>query len=139
MAAFGVHLIKVPSVPTAVSARPPFLPFIAADRGLAVAWMLALTWFGSRDPKITGHGHIEYKRIMHATFAYSARPQSSSYLFKLELPRSYLLVMMPVGLAAVVGSRFGWRRWLHRQRDAGHYHVTGPRRRQHPHCDRVAA
>ncbi len=29
--------------------------------------------------------------------------------------------MMPVGIAAVVGSRFGWRRWLHRQRDAGHY------------------
>jgi hypothetical protein len=45
----------------------------------------------------------------------------ASYLFKLELPRSYLLIMMPAGLAALLASRFAWRRWLHRQRDAGAY------------------
>ena len=39
----------------------------------------------------------------------------ASYLFKLDLPRSYLLIMMPAGLVALLASRFGWRRWLHRQ------------------------
>ena len=99
------------------------LPYVALTAVLLVVWMLALTWFGSRDPKSSATAQLEYKRIMQATFAVFGAVAIASYLFKLELPRSYLLVMMPAGLAALLGSRFGWRRWLHRQRDAGALHV----------------
>ena len=116
-----VHLIRFPAVTGDGSIAQIYVPYVALTAVLLVVWMLALTWSGSRDHKTIGYGATEYKRIMHATFAVFGAAAIASYLFKLELPRSYLLVMMPVGLAAILGSRFGWRRWLHGQRSAGRY------------------
>ena len=65
---------------------------------LLVVWLFALTWFGSRDQKTIGYGAVEYRRVIQATFAVFGVAAIASYLFKLELPRSYLLVMMPVSL-----------------------------------------
>ena len=101
------------------------MPYVALTAVLLVVWMLALTWSGSRDPKTIGYGAVEYKRIIQATFAVFGAVAIASYLFQLELPRSYLLVMMPAGLVALLASRFVWRRWLHRQR--GRRHVPCPR------------
>ena len=70
-AALGVHLIELPAIPTAVSAKPSYLPFIAATAGLAIAWMVALNWSGSRDRNVIGYGSIEYKRIIQASLACS--------------------------------------------------------------------
>jgi len=85
------------------------------------AWMFALAWSGSRDPTTIGYGAIEYHRVIQATFGVFGVAAIASYLLKVDLPRSYLLVMMPVGLAALLAARFGGRRWLHRQRDTGRY------------------
>jgi exopolysaccharide biosynthesis polyprenyl glycosylphosphotransferase len=89
--------------------------------GILLAWMLTLTWSGSRDKKSIGYGALEYKRIIHATFAVFGVMAIVSYLFKLEISRGYLLVMMPVGLAALVLTRYAWRKWLHRRRASGEY------------------
>ena len=97
------------------------MPFVALTAVIVIVWMLALAWSGSRDPTTIGYGAVEYHRVIQATFAVFGMAAIASYLLKVDLPRSYLLVMMPVGLAALLAARFGARRWLHRQRDTGRY------------------
>jgi exopolysaccharide biosynthesis polyprenyl glycosylphosphotransferase len=98
-----------------------YLSDAAMTVALLVIWLLALTWIGTRDRRSIGYGPVEYRRVVHATFVVFGLVAIASYMWKLELPRSYLSVMMPVGLGVLLGSRFVWRRWLHRRRDVGEY------------------
>ena len=120
-AALGVHLIEVPTIPTAVSSTPWHLSFIALTAALAVAWMVALSWSGSRDGKVTGHGHLEYKRVIQSSLGLFGMVAIVSFLFQADLPRSYMVIMLPAGLVCLLATRYLWRRWLHRQRDTGRY------------------
>jgi len=117
-AGIGVHLYE-PPIPTRVSSAPSYLPFVGATVVLGLAWLVALSWSGSRDAKIVGHGPVEYKRVIQASLSLFGLVAIGSYLFQLDLPRSYLLIMLPAGLAALTASRYLWRRWLHRRRDHG--------------------
>src|SRR5664279_879320 len=121
VAAQVVHLTRFPPVGADGAIDRSLVPLVALTATLVIVWMLALTWFGSRDPTTIGYGAIEYHRVIRATFTVFGVAAIASYLLKVELPRSYLLVMMPVGLAVLLGARFGCRRWLHRQRDTGRY------------------
>ena len=94
-------------------------PPLVLTAALLLVWMLALTWSGSREPTTIGYGTGEFNRIIAATFAAFGVAAIASYLVKFDLPRSYLLLMMPVGLAALLVSRIGCRRWLHVKRDSG--------------------
>src|SRR4029078_3374835 len=98
-----------------VLGEPTYLPYWALTLALLLVWALALSWNGSRDPKSIGYGPLEYKRIIQATFAVFGVAAISSYLFRLELPRSYLLIMMPAGLAALLASPFVWGRRVDRR------------------------
>ncbi len=119
--ALVVHLIRFPPVGADGAIDPRLVPFVGLTATLVIVWMLALAWSGSRDPTTIGYGAIEYHRVIQATFAVFGMAAIASYLLKVDLPRSYLLVMMPVGLAALLAARFGARRWLHRRRDTGQY------------------
>jgi len=122
VASLVIHLFRFPAVSTEDGLiDDASVPYVALTSVVLIIWMLALTWFGSRDPKAIGYGATEYKRIIHATFAVFGGLAIVSFLFKLGLPRSYLLIMMPLGLLAVVATRFAWRRWLRGQRIAGRY------------------
>jgi exopolysaccharide biosynthesis polyprenyl glycosylphosphotransferase len=121
VAALVVHLLRFPPGTADGAAGPGSLPYVALTAVIVTAWMFALAWSGSRDPTTIGYGAIEYHRVIQATFAVFGVAAIASYLLKVDLPRSYLLVMMPVGLAALLAARFGGRRWLHRQRDTGRY------------------
>jgi len=119
-AAIGVHLVQ-PQVSRSAFTSDSLNPtFVALTAGLLVVWLIALH-FSGRDPKTIGHGPTEYKQILHATLVVFGLVAITAYLFQLDLPRSYLLVMMPAGLTAVLASRFIWRRWLHHRRDLGDY------------------
>ena len=119
-AAIGVHLVQ-PQVSRSAFTSDSLNPsFVALTAGLLVVWLIALN-FSGRDPKTIGHGPTEYKQIVHATLVVFGLVAIAVYLFQLDLPRSYLLVMMPAGLTAVLASRFVWRRWLHHRRDLGEY------------------
>ena len=121
LASVMVLFIRMPAA-TPEEVIDQFSPsYLCLTGGLVIIWMLALTWSGSRDKKSIGYGALEYKRIMHATFAVFGVMAIISYLFKLEISRGYLLIMMPVGLAALLLTRYTWRRWLHRKRAAGEY------------------
>ena len=121
VAALVVHLTRFPPVGADGAIDRNLVPFVALTATLVIVWMLALTWSGSRDPTTIGYGAVEYHRVIRATFTVFGVAAIASYLLKFDLPRSYLLVMMPVGLAALLAARFGCRRWLHRQRDTGRY------------------
>jgi len=120
-AAIGVHLIELPAIPTAVSTKPSYLPFIAATAGLAIAWMVPLNWSGTGEGTVIGHGPTEYKRVIQASLSLFGLVAIGSYLFQLDLPRSYLIIMLPAGLFSLLTTRYLWRRWLHRRRDSGTY------------------
>jgi exopolysaccharide biosynthesis polyprenyl glycosylphosphotransferase len=115
-----VHLVRTPAT-EADGLLNQYLPYAAMTAALLVLWLLALTWFGTRDRRTIGYGPAEYRQVIQATFGVFGVVAIASYLSNLELPRSYLLVMMPVGLGIVLSARFAWRRWLHRQRDAGEF------------------
>jgi len=116
--AAGVHLFA-PPIPTRISAEPTHLPFLAATALLVVVWLLALDWSGSRDGTVTGHGPTEYKRVIQASLSVFGLAAIGSFLFDLNLPRSYVILMLPAGLAMLLASRYVWRRWLFRRRDDG--------------------
>ena len=120
-AAFGAHLVHFGSNTTRISRDPDYLPYLALTVLLAVLWMLALQWGGSRDAEVVGHGPEEYKRVLQTSVGLFGLIAISSYVFKLQLPRAYVLVMLPAGLAALTMSRFTWRRWLHSHRLNGRF------------------
>lgn len=121
-AAVGVHMVHLNDLRgDPLSAEAGGLPFLTLTVSLVVVWFAALTLGGTRQPTAVGHGPVEYKRIAQITLSVFGGTAILSYLFALWLPRSYLLIMMPAGLVALVMSRYVWRRWLHARRDFGHF------------------
>ena len=120
-AAVGAHLVHMGAASTRLSRDPDSLPFIALTLILAVAWMCALHWSGTRDAEVVGHGPEEYKRVVQTSVGLFGLVAICSYVFDLHLPRAYVLVMLPAGLVALLLGRFTWRRWLHSHRLNGRY------------------
>lgn len=120
-AAAGAHMVQSSSLFAGVRLSPVNPGFIATSAGIVVLWLVILQLFESRDAKITGLGAEEYKRVLNATFVVFAIVAMVSYLFKLELPRSYLLIVMPAGMVGLIAGRWLWRRWLQHQRDLGEF------------------
>lgn len=85
------------------------------------AWVLLLWMFQTRSPKVLGTGATEYKRVAHATAAAFGVLAMLFVVFQWSGIRMILLVALPVGLLSLITARWGWRRWLARQREFGHY------------------
>jgi exopolysaccharide biosynthesis polyprenyl glycosylphosphotransferase len=120
-AAAGAHFVQS-SISHSSREVDPFAPrYLATTGAVVLLWALVLSVFDSRSAKVIGFGSEEYKRVLNATFVVFALVTMVSYLFRLDLPRSYLLVVMPAGLLGLVAGRFIWRRWLQIQRDRAHY------------------
>lgn len=115
-AATGAHMVHLGTLTSRVSRDADSLPFIALTVCLAFGWMLALHWGGTRDTEVVGYGPEEYKRLVNTSVGLFGLIAICSYVFDLNLPRAYVLVMLPAGLVGVVASRFIWRRWLQVQR-----------------------
>lgn len=83
------------------------------------AWMTLLALAHTREPSVVGAGAAEYMRIGHATgFAFGIL---STVFILAQLPglRAQLIIALPVGLVALVLSRWLWRRWLIHERERG--------------------
>jgi len=81
--------------------------------------VLCLDVFETRDRHIVGHGVVEYRRIISATFFVFAILITVAFFLRIEVARSIFLVALPVGLAALLVGRWGWRQWLRRRQKAG--------------------
>jgi len=88
---------------------------------LIVVWFVALALFGTREPRAIGSGSTEYKLVVDATIRFFGVVAIVAYLLKIDLARGYLIVALPVGLVALLVSRWLWRQWLSAQRGRGLY------------------
>lgn len=118
-AAFGVHVVRFGDLASRLSREPARTGYIALTVGLSALWLLSLELSGSRNSRLVGQGPMEYKRVVEATLSLFGLVAICSYVFALDLPRAYVLIMMPAGLLAILAGRFAWRRWLHRLRSVG--------------------
>ena len=79
---------------------------------ILISWNFFLWFTNSRDVKILGFGADEYKRIVNATFLSFTLIAITSYIFKLEISRSFILITYSLGLITLFVLRRVLRRRL---------------------------
>lgn len=99
--------------------------------GTVLIWLAMLSLGHTRSSEVTGSGANEYKRVAHAS-GYAFGVLAILFLvFPWQQLRFELLFTLPAGTVALLIGRWGWRKWLSRQRRCGHYSkhaiVTGTR------------
>ncbi|MET3902813.1 sugar transferase [Paenarthrobacter sp. 4246] len=92
---------------------------LAMGLTLGVVWLAALEVYRTRDPKVLGVGPEEYKRVLSASFRVFGFLGIVAVVFRLEDVSSFVLVSLPLGLVALTGSRWGFRRWLSHEKSRG--------------------
>jgi exopolysaccharide biosynthesis polyprenyl glycosylphosphotransferase len=88
---------------------------------LTGAWMIALSIAGSRDSRVIGTGPVEYRRIVDASLKLFGVLAILAFLLHIDPARSYVLLAFPLGVIALVLSRWIWRQWLRHERARGGY------------------
>jgi exopolysaccharide biosynthesis polyprenyl glycosylphosphotransferase len=97
------------------------LSYTAVSVLMILAWVTILAVFGTRDSRIIGTGTNEYKRVVDATVRLFGIVAIIAFLSQLSLARGYIVMAFPVGLLALLASRWMWRQWLSAQRLNGRY------------------
>jgi exopolysaccharide biosynthesis polyprenyl glycosylphosphotransferase len=88
---------------------------------IAVAWPVALGVYGSRDASVLGIGAEEYRRVVAASTHLFAVLAIAALIFSDWLPVRIFALVFGTGLVALLGVRWGSRRWLNKQREMGLY------------------
>jgi exopolysaccharide biosynthesis polyprenyl glycosylphosphotransferase len=86
--------------------------YLVFSGAIVAAWLLILTWDGSRDHRVVGLGPEEYKRVATAGFRLFGAVAITSYAFQLQVARGFVVVAFPVGTLGLLVSRWMWRYWL---------------------------
>ena len=103
-----------------ILAADPWL-LVRVPLSTAIVWMIMLSLFNTRESSVAGIGVTEYKRVAHATgFAFGLLA-IAYVVFEWVGIRTQLFYALPIGLLALLTSRWMWRRWLLRQRERGRY------------------
>ncbi len=93
--------------------------FISA--GIIALWMLVIGVTGSRGPRVIGIGTTEYRILVDWGLRLLLITASIFYFLKLDVARGYVLLAFPIGIAALLASRWLWRQWLRVEREKGRY------------------
>ncbi|MHA3683343.1 sugar transferase [Leucobacter sp. HY1908] len=88
---------------------------------LLLAWSFFLAGMRSRETRCLGSGAVEYQRVAHATGLAFGAVAVWALLVGWAGDRVLLFGALPLGLAGLLVSRWGLRRWLRAQRQNGHY------------------
>jgi FlaA1/EpsC-like NDP-sugar epimerase len=86
---------------------------------VGLLWLGSLEVYRTRDPKVLGVGPEEYKRVLSASFRVFGFLGIVAVVFRLDAVSSFVLVSLPVGLVALTGSRWSFRRWLSHEKSRG--------------------
>jgi exopolysaccharide biosynthesis polyprenyl glycosylphosphotransferase len=97
------------------------LNYTLVSVALIVTWAVILTGFGTRDSRFIGSGNNEYRRVVDATVRLFGVVAIIAFLFQLNLARGYIILAFPIGLFALLASRWMWRQWLSAQRLRGRF------------------
>lgn len=84
---------------------------------LGLCWMSALAIVHAREPRVIGAGAEEYRQVLRGTFLVFGGIGLLSVLLKVQLSRSYLLIVLPAGIAVLVLSRWLARVFVSRGRE----------------------
>ncbi|WP_318241244.1 sugar transferase [Cellulomonas avistercoris] len=93
--------------------------YLAVSVTLFLAWFAVLTVGRTRDRRLLGSGPGEFSRVFEVTWHLFAAVAVIGFLFRMDIGRGYLGIAAPLGLLLLLATRAGWRRLLHRRRDAG--------------------
>lgn len=116
----GFGVVALPNLITTLSwPGGPDLPYLVPLAVIGVLWLLCLDAFDTRDRHIVGHGVVEYRRIMSATFFVFAIVVTIAFFLRIEVARALFLVALPVGLVGLLAGRWAWRQWLRRRQAQG--------------------
>ena len=99
----------------------PSIPYWLLLTLLGVFWLLALDALDTRDRHMVGHGITEYRRIVNATLTVFAVVVAVAFFVRIDIARSVFIVALPIGLVALLLSRWLWRQWLRRRQRRGSY------------------
>lgn len=88
---------------------------------LAIAWLMALSVFESRDISLVGVGSEEYRRVVSATMWVFGAVAVVSLVLQTQVSRGYLVIALPVGLVGLVVGRHLLRRNLIKRRNRGEF------------------
>jgi len=89
--------------------------------GIGFTWLLMLTLFRSRDPKIVGSDNVEYQRVLNSGIVVLGLLALVTMYFKVDVSRVYVTEVLGIGLAALLLSRRLGRNWLNKQRNKGNF------------------
>ncbi len=86
---------------------------------MPLAWIGLLAFNHGYNDRFVGVGATEFQRIFHAFLHLTALLAFTSFVSHADLSRGFVLVALPLTLLANLLTRYGARKWLHRQRAAG--------------------
>ncbi|ASD23318.1 MULTISPECIES: sugar transferase [Cryobacterium] len=90
--------------------------------GLVIGtWIVTLSTFRTRAPRVVAVGATEYKLVINASALAFGLLAIAFLLLQVNTARAYFVFALPLGVAALVLERWLWRKWLIHQRKFGHY------------------
>lgn len=95
------------------------LAYTWISAGLVVAWMLMLTISRARQFGVLGQGSEEFAKVLTASMWTLALLSVFSFTFRMGVARGYVAMAIPLGTVLLLLSRWAWRLWLVRRREAG--------------------
>ncbi|MXS76087.1 polyprenyl glycosylphosphotransferase [Microbacterium sp. CSI-V] len=116
-AVFGTQALWLGPDHAGVSAVP--IDYTTVSLLLCVAWLIALTLWGTRLPRVVGHGVAEHRLVIAASFQLFGLIAMGAYLTGVDLSRGYFLLSLPVGTLTLLASRSAARAWLVARRRRG--------------------
>lgn len=97
------------------------VPYWIALTFVAVVWLIGLSIADTRDRHIAGNGILEYRRVVNATIGVFAFCVALAFFLQMQVSRALFVVAIPLGLVALILTRWIWRQWLRRQQRNSRY------------------
>ncbi|MDM7892018.1 sugar transferase [Curtobacterium caseinilyticum] len=117
--AFGVaHSLRFPGDMSPLVASPGLTEVVTAP-AIMLLWMVLLSGFRTRDPRIAGIGGEEYRRLVTASLVAGATVAVIAYAVRLDIARGYVAIAFPLGLVLLALGRKAVRTALARRRARG--------------------
>lgn len=94
---------------------------VLAAATVTALWALSLEVYRTRDSKVLGVGADEYKRVASATLRIFGLMAICAVVFSVHGGTAFVTVSLPLGLIALTGNRWIFRRRLSREKAKGRH------------------
>ncbi|MFD5224629.1 sugar transferase [Microbacterium sp. NPDC058342] len=125
VAVFGAHFLRFGLNDGQLAVGDQVLDFeigyFITSSLFVIGWLFSLQLFGTRDTAVLDGGASEYRRLVDATMRVFGVLAILALVLQIQFGRVYLLIALPGGLLILIVTRWAWRRWLRRQRQAGRF------------------